>query len=134
MLVAQRATVSKVEHQAGIVCPLVFPRLNGGAIKSLRGAWNAAAERSGLDASLIHDLRRSAAKRYSAAGVSRATAMALAGWKTEEIFNRYNIVSPDDLEAGLAKVAKHRGSASAAKRVSHAIRPRSGPVSSKKAV
>ena len=63
LLVAQRATVSKIEREAGAVCPLVFPRLNGGAIKSLRGAWNAAAERAGLDASLIHDLRRSAAKR-----------------------------------------------------------------------
>jgi hypothetical protein len=58
--------------------------------------------------------------------------MALAGWKTEAIFNRYNVVSPDDLEAGLAKVAKHRGSAAAGKRVSHAIRPRSGPEAAQK--
>lgn len=129
LLVAQRVAVTKIEHDQDIVCPLVFPRLNGNQIESLRGYWNEAAKRAGPNASLIHDLRRDAARRYTAADVSRATAMALAGRKTEAIFNRYNIVGGNDLEAGLAKVAEHRVATPEGKRVSHSIRPRSGPTS-----
>jgi integrase len=83
------------------VCRLVFPRLNGSAIKCLRGAWNEAAKRAGLEGSLRHDMRRSAARRFTAAGVPRGTAMKLAGWKTESVFERYNLVVGDDLAEGL---------------------------------
>jgi integrase len=126
LLVSQREFVSALERDNNIVCPLVFPRLNGAPIKSLRGAWDAAAERAGLKGKLLHDLRRSAATRFTAAGVSRGVAMAIGGWKTEEVFRRYNITETSDIVAGLEKVAEHRAAASKA-RVSHAIRPRSGP-------
>lgn len=114
LLEAQRDAVSQLEKETGTRCALVFPRLNGGAIKSLRGAWDAACVRAGLDkrpdvgAPLLHDMRRSAAKRFTAAGASRGQAMALAGWKTESIFNRYDIVNVDDMSAGLEKVARLR--------------------------
>ena len=133
LLVDQRAFVSQIEREQGIVCPLVFPRLNGSAIKSLRGAWNAAAARAGLADSIPHDMRRSTAMRYTAAGVPRSTAMALAGWQTEDIFNRYNLVPEGELVAGLTKVAEHRA-ANAKKRnssVAGKIGPRTGPKSGK---
>ncbi|MDQ2767444.1 MAG: tyrosine-type recombinase/integrase [Gemmatimonadota bacterium] len=118
MLVSQRAFVSEIERANDTICSLVFPRLNGAPIKSLRGAWDEAATRAGFEGALIHDLRRSSARRYTAAGVPRGVAMKLAGWKTEAIFNKYDRVSGDDLSEGLAKVAKLRAEKNG---------PRSGP-------
>jgi integrase len=119
--------VSTIEREHGILCRFVFPRLNGRAINNLRDAWNAAVSRAGLEGSLIHDLRTSAARRYTAAGMSRGTAMALAGGKTEDIFNRYDIVSASDLNAGLKKVVLLRAWNQPSRQLSRTIGPRSGP-------
>ena len=70
-------------------------------------------------------LRRSA-QRFPV-GVSRGTAMALADSKTEDIFNRFEIVSASNLSAGLEKVALHRASKSQSRLLSRTIGPRSGP-------
>lgn len=48
LLAAQRASVSELERTHEVICSLVFPRLHGAPIRSLRGAWNTAAERAGL--------------------------------------------------------------------------------------
>ncbi len=78
-------------------------------------------------------MRRSAVRRYTAAGVSRSTAMALAGFKTEEVWRRYDIVSAEDLNTGLEKVAKFRRAAARATAVPAKIGPRSGSKKTTKA-
>lgn len=60
--------------------------------------------------------------RYAAAGVPRGTAMALAGWQTEDIFERYYLHREAELVIGLEKVAAHR----AKKTPSQAVAGRSG--------
>jgi len=62
-----------------------------------------AAGRPGL---LIHDLRRSAVRNMESAGISRSVAMKVTGHKTETVYRRYAIVSPSDLEAAAAKLAR----------------------------
>jgi integrase len=50
---------------------------------------------------IFHDLRRSGARALVHAGVPEKVAMAIGGWKTRSVFDRYSIVSPKDVtEAG----------------------------------
>lgn len=51
----------------------------------------------------MHDLRRTAARDFRAAGVDEGTIMALCGWRTRAMFDRYNIIDDADLAAGVAK-------------------------------
>jgi integrase len=53
----------------------------------------------------VHDLRRTAARNFERAGVSRSVAMKLTGHKTESIYRRYAIVSEADLAEGVRKIA-----------------------------
>jgi hypothetical protein len=60
---------------------------------------------------LIHDFRRTGVKNLSDSdsGVPEKIAMAISGYKTRSIFDRYNIVSEARLEeAGALVVARHR--------------------------
>jgi integrase len=125
-------------------CVFVF-HLNGEPVGDFRKAWHNACVAAGLGKFVVHDLRRSAVTRQGPddepgtrkkkkyvgiiihdlrrtairnmvrAGVRERVAMSLSGHKTRSIFDRYNIVSEDDLarasdmlEAHLKKQVKAR--------------------------
>jgi integrase len=75
----------------------VFLR-NGETIGSFRKAWTVATKKAGLEGFLFHDLRRSAVRNLVRAGVPRGIAMKISGHKTEEVFERYNITSGEDIQ------------------------------------
>ena len=83
----------------GMICPFVFHR-NGRRIKSFYKAWRTA--KAECPGKLLHDFRRTAVRNYVRAGVSERVAMAMSGHKTRAIFDRYDIVSPGDLQAAAA--------------------------------
>ncbi|HEV2671559.1 MAG TPA: tyrosine-type recombinase/integrase, partial [Gemmatimonadales bacterium] len=65
--------------------------------------WQRATKRAGCEDRLIHDLRRTAARDFRTAGVDEGTIMALCGWRTRAMFDRYNIINDADLAAAAAK-------------------------------
>jgi integrase len=117
-LLAQRAYTDAVQRKAGAIIPYVFHR-KGTRIGYFRRSWLTALLKVGLaerevreDKKLgriipkviVHDFRRTAIRNLARAGVSEAIAMKLCGHETRSVFDRYRIVTGDDLREAAAKL------------------------------
>jgi integrase len=80
----------------------VFHR-HGEAIGDFRKGWATACKKAGLVGRLVHDLRRTAARDFRKAGVSEGEIMKLCGWKSRDMFDRYNIIDAADLSRAVAQ-------------------------------
>jgi integrase len=101
-------------------CPLVFfriiktkenPNPSWVAIGDLRKVWESACAKSGLTGRIFHDLRRSAVRNLVRSGVQERVAMRISGHKTRSVFDRYNIVSDQDLTQAVQKLQKFQDAA-----------------------
>jgi len=90
-------------RKRGRVIPQVF-HMDGEALRSFRTAWRNAVREAGLPGLRPHDLRRSAARNLVRAGVPEGVVMKLCGWRTRNMFDRYNVTDTRDLEEGVEKL------------------------------
>ena len=91
----------------------VFHR-GGRPIKDFRATWEKACRAAGCPGRLFHDLRRTAARDFRRAGADQASIMKLAGWKTDSMFRRYNIIDDADLLRAVAQRSNGKGTANKA--------------------
>jgi integrase len=109
-IVDQLSRVKALERETGCIVPWLFPHLDRGRhqgtrIKFIRRRWATACKKVGLPGMLVHDLRRTACRNLVHAGVPERVVMAIMGHRTRGMFDRYHIVSPQDLREASRKLS-----------------------------
>jgi integrase len=86
-------------------CPWVVHYRGKPIRENFDHGWKALMKRLGLEGLLFHDLRRSGVRNLVRAGVPETVAMKISGHKTRSVFDRYNVVSEEDLKGAAERLA-----------------------------
>lgn len=107
-----RAVIERRLKARRLDCQLVFHRTSKGQpgrpVQDFRRQWGAALKAANLPARLLpYDLRRSALRNMIRGGTDYIVAMRISGHRTRQTFDRYNIVSTEDLRAAVNHTAAY---------------------------
>jgi len=86
----------------------LFTRGDGKPVRVFRTTWKNVCVHAGVPGLLFHDLRRTAARDLRRAGVTESVTMAIGGWRTRSMFDRYAIVTENDLADAVLKLETDR--------------------------
>jgi len=86
----------------------VFTRENGKPVRDFRKTWAKVTKAAGIPGLLFHDLRRTAARDLRRAGVGEGLIMQIGGWRTRSVFDRYAIITEDDIADAVHKLEEDR--------------------------
>jgi len=81
--------------------------LEGELLDAIQGQWDKALKATGLAGKILHDFRRTAVRNMTRAGVPERMAMMVSEHKTRSVFDRYDIVSDEDLREAARKSWEH---------------------------
>ena len=97
-----RAIIERRVKARRLDCALIFHR-GGKPFGDFRKVWNRACREVGVSGKLIYDLRRTAVRNMVRAGVDPAVVMKISGHRTRNVFDRYNIISEDDIRQAVLR-------------------------------
>jgi integrase len=102
LLAAQVERVRALEREVGRIIPALFPHLRGRhkgkRIQDFKRAGHSACRKAECPGMSRHDFRRTAVRTMVNKRVPERVAMMVTGHKTRNVFDRYHIVSPTDLQ------------------------------------
>jgi integrase len=97
------AILVRAKENRRLDCVRVF-HVDGQPIGDFRKSWRTALKDAKLGHVLVHDFRRTAVRNLVKSGVPEKVAMEISGHKTRSVFDRYSIVSDDDLAQAIDRV------------------------------
>lgn len=89
------AVIERRIERRRLDCRFIFHR-NGRPVGTFYKRWRRACGEAGVSGRIPYDLRRTAARNMIRAGVPEGVVMAITGWTTRAMLDRYNISSPSD--------------------------------------
>ena len=101
-----RAIIERRMRARQFGCDLIFHR-NEEMIGTFYKRWRQACLAAGVPGRIPYDLRRTAVRNMIRAGVPERVAMSISGHKTRAVFDRYNIVSENDLREAFIKTTTY---------------------------